>query len=646
MSEQKKVLEVKNLVVSFRTNEGVVKAVRGVNYELFEGETLAIVGESGSGKSVSSRAIMGILAGNAIIEKGSIIYKGQDLLKLREEEFHRIRGDQIGMIFQDPTSSLNPIMKVGKQIMEGIIINGKRKRNLYEEYFRPQRQEYLNVKYEIDEVKSNYYFRKKRRENLRRYRLEIFQINNNISLTKDEKKVLVNDNINIINELKAAKPILSPSERKAKLNELRSLKVSTKKAYVIAKKAAKQRIKKEFDEHKAKYLLDKKNALDSLNKAINEFKANQNTIKQKLDELLANYNHSIKEVDKKGQRELRSKYLLDRDTIIKESLVDVNLQKNKCKSIKEAYIKLFRVTSKEAYEVALNIMNEVGIPEPEKRINMYPFQFSGGMKQRIVIAIALTAAPEILICDEPTTALDVTIQAQILELIKKIKIERKLSVIFITHNLGVVANMADRVAVMYAGKIVEYGTSNDVFYDPRHPYTWALLSSMPDLNSVDKLLSIPGTPPNMLYPPKGDAFAQRNVHALKIDFEQQPPMFKISDTHYAATWLLDPRAPKVSPPDIVIHRREQMKKHIDTLIKQKKITVKESVTPTPKSDPVPTPKPIEKAINKPIKPIDTDKAVEKTKTSGSDLLNTTNIVMKTVNTYAKQKNDDKKESKK
>ena len=186
------------------------------------------------------------------------------------------------------------------------------------------------------------------------------------------------------------------------------------------------------------------------------------------------------------------------------------------------------------------------------------------MRQRIVIAIALSANPDILICDEPTTALDVTIQSQILELINKIKKERNLSVIFITHDLGVVANMADRIAVMYAGKIVEYGTSEDIFYDPRHPYTWALLSSMPDLETKEKLDAIPGTPPNMIYPPKGDAFAERNKYAMAIDFEQQPPLFKVNDTHFAATWLLHEYAPKVNPPKIITDRIKRMKKEAES----------------------------------------------------------------------------------
>ncbi len=327
-------LEVKNLRVSFKTDAGKLQAVRDISFALEPGRTLAIVGESGSGKSVTSRAIMGILAGNATVEAGQILYEGEDLLKLSEKQMCRIRGKKIAMIFQDPLSSLDPIMRIGKQITEAM---GKMSR-------------------------------------------------------------------------------------------------------------------------------------------------------------------------------------------------------------------------KEAKERALHLMTEVGISEPERRFYQYPFELSGGMRQRIVIAIALASDPEILICDEPTTALDVTIQAQILELINGLKRERGLSVIFITHDLGVVANVADDIAVMYAGKIVEQGTAEEIFYDPRHPYTWALLSSMPDLDTTDTLEAIPGTPPNMIQPPEGDAFAERNRYALKIDFLRQPPMFQVTPTHKAATWLLHPDAPKVALPPVLARR--------------------------------------------------------------------------------------------
>ncbi len=214
-----------------------------------------------------------------------------------------------------------------------------------------------------------------------------------------------------------------------------------------------------------------------------------------------------------------------------------------------------KVSKQEALNQALELMKNVGIPNAEEHINDYPYQWSGGMRQRAVIAIALAANPDILIADEPTTALDVTIQAQILNLMKKIQKERESSIIFITHDLGVVAGMADRVAVMYAGKIIEYGTVDEVFYNPQHPYTWGLLNSMPTTDTKSgSLQSIPGTPPDLLHPPKGDAFAPRNEFALDIDLEEEPPMFKVSDSHYAATWLLDERAPKVVPSKTIQNR--------------------------------------------------------------------------------------------
>ena len=207
------------------------------------------------------------------------------------------------------------------------------------------------------------------------------------------------------------------------------------------------------------------------------------------------------------------------------------------------------------------LLEEVGIPEPKRRMKQYPHQLSGGMRQRVVIAIALACNPELLICDEPTTALDVTIQAKILELIQRIQKERGISIIYITHDLGVVAKVADYVNVMYAGKIVEKGKIDEIFFDPRHPYTWGLLSAMPDLETRDeRLYTIPGSPPNLLHPVPGDAFAPRNIYALNIDERTEPPMFQISESHYAATWLLDPRAPLVEMPQELKARIERMKK--------------------------------------------------------------------------------------
>ena len=354
LQKKEKILKIRNLDVSFRTSAGSIHALRGVNIDLCRGETVAIVGESGSGKSVSMKATMGLLASNATINDGQILFRYQndageteevDILKQEKKWIRRnINGKRIAMVFQDPMTSLDPTMPIGKQIMEGMIAH-------------------------------------------------------------------------------------------------------------------------------------------------------------------------------------------------------------------------LGVSKQEAWERAKNLLIEVGITDAEKRMKNYPHQLSGGMRQRVVIAIALSCNPDLLICDEPTTALDVTIQAMILDLIIKVQKERDISVIYITHDLGVVAKVADYVDVMYAGKIVEVGTAEEIFFEPAHPYTWGLLSAMPDLGTDDdRLYTIPGSPPNLLHEIKGDAFAPRNRFALAIDEKEHPPMFKITDTHYAATWLLDPRAPKVEMPAELKARLERMRK--------------------------------------------------------------------------------------
>ncbi|MCI6155380.1 MAG: ATP-binding cassette domain-containing protein [Erysipelotrichaceae bacterium] len=481
MAEKK--LEVKNLTISFKTDNGLVQAVRNVSFDLDEEETLCIVGESGSGKSVTSKAIMGILANNAVVEGGEILYEGENLLEVSEEEYHKIRGNKIGMIFQDPLSSLNPIVRIGKQITEAMLINSDKVKKMYEEKISKELIAYKNV---------------------------IARRNIKVKKAKDE----------FVLTLKRAQKDNATKETLAK----------------IKKEAAATRKAKIADAEK-----ECNNALPPLKKALDEKKAQA---KKEVNE----YKKSVKDAYKPIRKENTSKILSALKSRNKE---EIKQAKEKYIKDRDAYLDQLKITKKEAKRRAIEIMGEVGIPLPEKRFRQYPFEFSGGMRQRIVIAIALTAAPEILICDEPTTALDVTIQAQILELIKKIQKERHISCIFITHDLGVVANMADRVAVMYAGKIVECGTAEEIFYDPKHPYTWALLASIPDIDSKERLEAIPGTPPDMIYPPKGDAFALRSKYAMKIDFEQEPPMFKISDTHYAATWLLHPDAPKVKMPKIV-----------------------------------------------------------------------------------------------
>jgi oligopeptide transport system ATP-binding protein len=267
--------------------------------------------------------------------------------------------------------------------------------------------------------------------------------------------------------------------------------------------------------------------------------------------------HDIVKKTDKEMEHIRGK---DIGMIFQDPMTSLNPTMRIGHQITEVLIKHLKVDRSTANERAIELLRLVGIPMPEKRVKQYPHEFSGGMRQRAMIAVALASNPKLLIADEPTTALDVTIQAQILELMKDIQKKMGTSIIFITHDLGVVANVADRVAVMYAGKIIETGTVDEIFYDPRHPYTWGLLASMPSLDNDDKveLTAIPGSPPDLTNPPKGDAFAARNPYAMKIDFEQEPPLFKISDTHYAATWLLHPDSPQVEPPEAVKKRMKKL----------------------------------------------------------------------------------------
>ena len=523
-----KIIEVQNLVISFKTDHGILKAVRNISFDLYKGETLCIVGESGSGKSVTSKAIMGILAANAIIEGGHIYYRGEDLLEVAEEEFHKIRGHKIGMIFQDPLSSLNPIVRIGKQITEATLINNNKLKLLYEDIISDDLIAYKNcvargkhkAKHVIDQYEKELIDFKKKYVAPK----EAKELENQIASKKAELKRSVDEQVRAqlskeIEELSEKRSNLLAQLAAEKAEKAKELAEKKKTAYAEA-----ARIKAETKEAAAPL----KVKLDATKK---EAKIK---VKEHKEKIIAEYNQQVAEIKGKGLSPQEEKKAID----------EAKLNK----------INQLKITKAEAKRRALEIMREVGIPEPEKRFRQYPFEFSGGMRQRIVIAIALTETPEILICDEPTTALDVTIQGQILELIKKIQKDRNLSIIFITHDLGVVANMADRVAVMYAGKIVEYGTSEEIFFEPKHPYTWALLSSIPDVDSKERLDAIPGTPPNMIYPPKGDAFAARSKYAMKIDFEEEPPYFKVSDTHYAATWLLHPNAPKVEMPKIVSER--------------------------------------------------------------------------------------------
>ena len=706
-----KKLQVKNLTVSFRTTDGKVQAVRGINFDLNKGETLAIVGESGSGKSVTSKAILGILAGNSIIEGGEIIYDGKDLLKISEEEFHAIRGDKIAMIFQDPMSSLNPIVKIGRQLTEAMILKGKARQRESRKNFNNYIAMLEKRTIEANEPKSaeraagiskkckdfdTFERTHLKLENAYNVAYEaasdassdleelIFEISKNSVKDMNErvKRALglaaesINDYVvkedaskltSLIEEAKQALSSSNMSQLEKKLSEIQDIlkkalaltppnffalgyyltfakeplpNLPTEKFNAVLRKYlddhymldfikdAKQALiysadasykeKEKVIELLKKYRsvfekehLDKKECLETckllsaeVDKSIDRMEITKDSIaytfsaalKSEINKYFNGIENNAKEEKNFAKRQakyqaMQAKGKETNGVPIPASIIDLDLVRTdmlrqidrltahyeaKIAAKKERdydaetiavvdYLKanasgvVNKVTKRKAKNRAIKLMEEVGIPEARKRYNQYPFEFSGGMRQRIVIAIALAADPDILICDEPTTALDVTIQSQILELINRIKEKKQLSVIFITHDLGVVANMADRIAVMYAGKIVEYGTAADIFYESAHPYTWALLSSMPDLDTNEKLDAIPGTPPNMIYPPVGDAFAARNKYAMKIDFERQPPMFQISDSHYAATWLLHPDAPKVDRPKGITDRIARMK---------------------------------------------------------------------------------------
>lgn len=546
-------------------NNGVLTTgLHNINLELEKNEIVAIVGESGSGKSVTSKAILGILANNKIVEDGQIIYDGKDLLKLNEEQFTKIRGVKISMIFQDPLSSLNPIMKVGKQLTEAMYLKAKATRKEAFKYLVKVNKVLLSEceKENINEI--NEMIKEINNMNLgfdfnalveRHKHLFIEAIDKSIEKQKEAiRNVLI-----LLNDFKANELSNETTFNANKVKvEAKKLGLELKKAVFNLEIEADDIIEvyesslefyaKSYEEaikntEERRLLLEKHNV-----KSVYDLPAE---IRVGLKEVIVDKNVYFKDiVDTTNQLIEHLNFILNDKDFIADNIVN-DLIKYYVEQIVASKTIL---TKEETKKRAITLLEEVGINDPERRFNQYPFEFSGGMRQRIVIAIALSSNPEVLICDEPTTALDVTIQAQILELINKLKAEKNLSIIFITHDLGVVANMADDIAVMYAGKIVEYGTVYDIFYDPRHPYTWALLGSMPDLDTKEKLDAIPGTPPNMLLPPKGDAFASRNKYALEIDYEAQPPFFKVSDTHYAATWLLDEYAPEVEAPKIVKQR--------------------------------------------------------------------------------------------
>ncbi len=576
MENRKVLLSVDNLHVNFRVRGRTLSAIRGISLDFYENESVAIVGESGSGKSVFTKTFAGMLETNGYISEGSIIFNDEDLADTKVSLDSRAK-----KMIADSQEKLNKYsqLEFGCETYKAMLeLESEKKARAY---LSPEEEEATTAK--IDDLT----FR----------RTELF----NQKQTIDSKK-----------EKDRYKAV--GAEIDAMDAEIKQLQKQREQAIAAHKAAAKNdtAYQKQFDEKMA--ALKAEYAKQILNQPTEQMKERNAVIAKEIYLSIGRYpltkrikfNRQLLESFKKAMSlgldlddenvrnsvfdevVFRVKYLDETDdtlhgtcvlnlakvkygkdwtkirggkiaTVFQDPMTSLNPIITIGKQITSVILKHQNCSELEARERAIVMMKKVGIPNAEARFDDYPFQYSGGMRQRIVIAIALSCQPKILICDEPTTALDVTIQAQILKLIKDLQKEFNYTIVFITHDLGVVANVADRVAVLYGGQVIEVGTCEEVFYDPKHPYTWALLSSLPQLAQRNtKLYSITGTPPSLYNKIVGDAFAPRNPYCLQIDTMKEPPMFQVSETHFAKTWLLDPRAPKVEKPEIIENIHEKL----------------------------------------------------------------------------------------
>ena len=578
MKNKKVLLSIKDLEVKFRVRGKRLTAIRGVSLDIYENESIAIVGESGSGKSVFTKTFAGMLDSNGYIDNGSILFHDEDL-----------------------ADTLVRKTSVSKQMIDHALT----KLNAYSHYelgvdiykemeaLKAERREKADISKEASEasekaiaelgIRKTEAFNLKQTLDPKTEKAKIKELSNSIKEMEKEIKKLLKERIAME---KAAGTRLKNDTTYMKQYDTKMSELKTKYDAVVKgsisenTKKRNEVLAKEVYLSIGRYSFTKRVKL--LNKLLSALKtametgvdlsddAQRNAVFDKvafrvkyLDETadklhgtcvlnLANVKYA------KDWYQIRGKKIA---TVFQDPMTSLNPIITIGKQITSIIMKHQDVTESEARAKALDLMKKVGIPNAEARFDDYPFQYSGGMRQRIVIAIALSCQPKILICDEPTTALDVTIQAQILKLLKDLQKEFNYTIVFITHDLGVVANIADRVAVVYAGQIIELASVDEIFYDPRHPYTWALLSSMPQLAEKNtKLYSINGTPPSLYNKVVGDAFAPRNPYCMKIDTLKEPPMFKVSDTHYAKTWLLDPRSPKVEKPEAIQNIHEKLLK--------------------------------------------------------------------------------------
>ena len=576
MEEKKVLLSVKDLEVKFRVRGRILTAIRNISLDIYDQESIAIVGESGSGKSVFTKTFAGMLDSNGFIDNGSIIFNDDDLADTKVS-YNAFAHKCVAAAWKklNEASSLEFGAKTWQEIQilkselnDRLTLSETENGSLSERIaeLQYQRTEAFNKRQTLDSSKEKAEI-KELSQKIKDFDAEIksLQAKHDAAL-KQHKQATMHD-------------ASYQAEYHTKLSALEARYAEETKAKATdAMIARNEIIAKEIYLSVGRYDLQKRIQLISrLIKAVrkamqmgvdidNDDQRNAvfDTVVFRvkyLDETeeqlhgicvlnLANVKYS------KDWNQIRGGKIA---TVFQDPMTSLNPIITIGKQITSIILKHQNCSEVEARQRALTLMKKVGIPNAENRFDDYPFQYSGGLRQRIVIAIALSCQPKILICDEPTTALDVTIQAQILKLLKDLQREFRYTIVFITHDLGVVANIADRVAVMYAGQIVEMGTVEEVFYDPRHPYTWALLSSLPQLAQRNtKLYSITGTPPSLYNKIVGDPFAPRNPYCLKIDTLKEPPMFRVTDTHYAKTWLLAPQAPKVEKPEIIQNSHEKL----------------------------------------------------------------------------------------
>ena len=578
MEDRKVLLSVKDLIVKFHVRGRVLTAIRGVSLDIYENESIAIVGESGSGKSVFTKTFAGMLDSNGFIDNGKIIFSDEELsdtvVKLNDNAKKVITENKKKL---DEYSRLEFGADTYKAILE-LESEKRRRADLSEE----ETVAYEKKLHELKLEKTNAYNLKqtfdpsKEKDKIKEAGKKISELDTKIRAFEKEHEQKVKERANSL-----AHDTAYNQEFDRKMAELKAKHAKEVSEAISAETEARNEIlAKEVYLSVGRFGFRKRmkqnNALlDALKEAM-QLGVDLNDEEQR-NAVFDKVTFRVKYLDENSER-LHGTCILNlanikdgRDwsqirgtkiaTVFQDPMTSLNPIITIGKQITSVIMKHQDCTENEARLRALDLMDKVGIPNPEARFDDYPFQYSGGMRQRIVIAIALSCQPKILICDEPTTALDVTIQAQILKLLKDLQKEFNYTIVFITHDLGVVANIADRVAVLYAGQIVEVGTVEEVFYDPRHPYTWALLSSLPQLAERNTTLySITGTPPSLYNSIVGDAFAPRNPYCMKIDTLEEPPMFKVTDTHYAKTWLLHPDAPKVEKPEGIQNIHEKLVK--------------------------------------------------------------------------------------